>query len=219
MKRKLKFTEAGHRYTLDGKTIPSLSSILDFWFGEYRDYTNGAAADRGTRIHRACEYAVRGCLNRDSLASESENLSGYVDAFENFFLENPEIAKGKPTTEFKTHITHPEGIEENYREIIKCISCGMRLDLVFRQSNTVIEIKSGIPTKKNYWEYSREQMQLNTQIKAISSKRKPTYKWQGYLLYVKADGSYQSAVNFFDSNIWGHFLMAWHGWYNKNMEV
>jgi len=215
---KLRFQKTGHRYALDGKLIPSLSAVLDFWFGEYEDHTSGAAADRGTRIHKACEYAIQGLLDYGSLKTESEDLSGYVRAFERFFVDNPGIAVGKPHPELKTFIISPENIEKNYLEMIQWIGCGMRLDLVFRKTNTIVEIKSGIPAKKHFWGYSREAMQLNTQIKAMSSTNKPASAWTGYILYIKSNGEYRAVKTKFDELIWNHFQYAWIGWYNKNYE-
>lgn len=215
---RLRFRKEDHSYTLGGVKIPALSNILDFWFGEYVDYTNGEAADRGTRIHKACEYYAQGCLDWDSLKTKSEDFTGYIKAFERFFIDNPEIAKGKPTTEHKTSIVWPESIEENYLELTNWIGCGMRLDLIFRQSNAIIEIKSGAPTKNHFWGYSREMMQLNTQIKGISSIRKPPESWTGYILYIRKDGNYRAVKRKFDLNAWYHFVYALTGWYNKNKE-
>jgi hypothetical protein len=212
---RLRFKHEGHSYTLDGAKIPALSNVLDFWFGEYVDHTAGVAADRGQRIHKACEYFSQGCLDWESLKTKDEDFTGYIKAFEKFFIDNPSIAKGKPTTEYKTFITLPEKID--YPEI-KWTGCGMRIDLIFRQTSAIVEIKSGTPLNNHFWGYSREMMQLNTQIKGISSIRKPPEVWTGYILYIRKDGNYQAIKRKYDTNMWYHFLYAMTGWYNKNME-
>jgi len=207
---KLKFNKSDHTYCLDGKWIPALSNVLDFYFGEYQDFTNGKAAERGQYVHKACEYYAKGILG-----GVKEDLTGYINAFARFFKDNPGIMAGKPTTEHKTYITIPENISNN---LINWMGCGMRIDLIFRQSQVVIEIKSGIPAKKHFFYFSREEMQLNTQIHAIASKKKPPNTWTGFLLYLKPDGEYRAVEKEYNFNLWIHFRMALHGWYNKNYD-
>jgi hypothetical protein len=208
---KFRYRDKDHKYFLDGTEIPSLSAVISHYFGSYEDFTDGAAADRGSRIHKACEYFVQGRVDENSLKTKHEDISGYVLAFEKF-LQDHRLINDIPHPEVKKYITYPETINPQ----ILWMGCGMRLDLAFKRSRVVVEIKSGIPAKPQYFGFSREDMQLNTQIKAMSSPRKPPETWRGFLLYIKRNGKYKAIEKKFDTNMWSHFVMAWHGWYNKH---
>lgn len=214
MKPKLRYRDKDHKYFLDGTEIPSLSAVLSHHFGSFEDFTNGAAADRGSRVHKACEYFVQGYLDESSLKTEHDDISGYVRAFKKFLHEHKFI-NDRPHSEVKKYITYPEII---INPQILWLGCGMRLDLVFKIDRVVVEIKSGIPAKPQYFGFTREEMQLNMQIKAMSSPRKPPETWTGFLVYIKKDGKYQAIKKKYDTNLYSHFLMAWHGWYNKHKE-
>jgi hypothetical protein len=207
-----RYRDKDHKYFLDGIEIPSLSAVISHYFGSYEDFTDGAAAGRGSRIHKACELFTRGTLNEASLKTETDDISGYIAAFKKFLSDH--WFTDMPHSEVKKYITYPETINPQ----ILWMGCGMRLDLAFKRSRVVVEIKSGIPAKPQYFGFSREEMQLNTQIKAMSSLRKSPETWRGFLLYIKRDGKYQAIEKKFDANLWSHFVMAWHGWYNKHKE-
>jgi hypothetical protein len=245
---KLTFEKENHRYYLDGRYIPPLSQILDFYFGSFgwnnyekmileylyqqkpkwninfidseikRIEGNKDAADQGARVHRACELFVKGELDTNSLKTPDDDLTGYIEAFKRFLKDHPGLATGKPTTEYKTYTCAQE--EDVYCTLqddwIIRMYVGMRIDLIFRQSRVVVEIKSGIPTKKHFFGFTREEMQLNTQIKAMGSKKKKADSWTGFLLYLKDNGDYRAIEKKFDYNLWYHFCAATNGWYNKN---
>ena len=56
---RLIFYDEGHEYQVDGERVPSVSEVLRFIsrevYGDVNQYTLDNAADRGTRIHKACE--------------------------------------------------------------------------------------------------------------------------------------------------------------------
>lgn len=83
----LEFIEDGHRYLLDGEEIPSVSEILRFAASEvYKDpdkFQMDQAADRGTRVHKACEE-----LDRTGRCECDGDIEGYVKAYQRFLTEN-----------------------------------------------------------------------------------------------------------------------------------
>lgn len=70
----LLFDEAAHRYTLDGRPVPGVTSVLKLVSGA--DYAGvdpdvlARAAARGTAVHRMVELDGQGILDEDSLAEE-----------------------------------------------------------------------------------------------------------------------------------------------------
>ena len=83
----LEFIPDSHEYILDGKRIPSVSEILRFAFyevyGTEKDKAMDRAADRGVRIHRACEEIDRlGATDCDG------NILQYVSAYVQFLKDH-----------------------------------------------------------------------------------------------------------------------------------
>lgn len=68
------FDEASHSYTLDGRPVPGVTSILDpmYDFRFVDPAAMEAARDFGTKVHRTVELSELGALNRKSLAPELE---------------------------------------------------------------------------------------------------------------------------------------------------
>lgn len=68
----IEFIEEGHRYLLDGREVPSVSGIIesgyDFRFVDPDKLA--AAADFGTKVHKAIQLHEEGRLNRATLATE-----------------------------------------------------------------------------------------------------------------------------------------------------
>ena len=83
----LEFIEDTHKYILDGEEIPCVSEITRFVQRElYKDSDPCAmevAADRGTRVHRACEE-----IDRTGTVECDPNISGYVRAYTKFLSEH-----------------------------------------------------------------------------------------------------------------------------------
>lgn len=74
-----------HRYTIDGKEVPSVSSILriltDAVYGPIPKETLAAAAELGTAVHACTEYLDEGELDRTSIAEE---WAPYLAAYESW---------------------------------------------------------------------------------------------------------------------------------------
>lgn len=83
---KLIFYEADHSYEVDGVKLPSVSEILRFMSREI--YSNATqfqldhAADRGTRVHRACEN-----IDRYGSCEADNEIEPYVMAYIQFLKD------------------------------------------------------------------------------------------------------------------------------------
>lgn len=83
----LLFFDQGHRYTLDGEDLPSVSELCRFLsreiYGTVHQYTLDKAADRGSRAHKACEV-----LDLYGKADVSDDILPYVQAYIAFRREH-----------------------------------------------------------------------------------------------------------------------------------
>lgn len=235
MKPRLTFQEKGHQYFLDGKKIPSLTQVINMWFGPWDSWNyqkniilnylykqrkeivvpgsfvdneiirfegEKAAAEKGGRIHKALELEIKKILDPKTLIGEKEDLTGYVKQFNNFLIDHKLDTGEKTHPEIRKYITWNN------------LACGMRLDLLFKQSMVVIEFKTGAVPQPGRFGYTRDQMQLNTQLNACESKRKPVSKWTGFLVYLKED-RYKAIKTKFQYSMWADFLSALKCWYNQ----
>ncbi len=84
----LTFYDADHKYLLDGEEIPSVSEISRFAAREIyqtvTQYQLDHAADRGTKVHAACEN-----LDRYGDVKVDADVIGYVKAYVKFRNEHP----------------------------------------------------------------------------------------------------------------------------------
>lgn len=87
---KLIFFESNHSYEVDGLKLPSVSEIIRFIsreiYANATQYQLDHAADRGTRVHRACEN-----IDRYGSCEADAEIEPYVMAYINFLkTEKPE---------------------------------------------------------------------------------------------------------------------------------
>ena len=81
------FDPVAHRYTLDGRVLPSVTQILR----GLDDFSNvparvlEKARDRGNRVHAACNLAVLGALDENTVDYE---VRPYLDQFRKFLRES-----------------------------------------------------------------------------------------------------------------------------------
>jgi hypothetical protein len=77
---KLLFYDTTHEYEVDGVKVPSVSEVLRFLSREqYQDvaqYTLDNAADRGSKVHKACELLIK-----YGEAEIEADIESYVKAF------------------------------------------------------------------------------------------------------------------------------------------
>lgn len=81
------FFDQGHKYTLDGEEVPSVSELCRFLsrevYGTVAQYTLDQAADRGIRVHKACE-----ALDVYGQVNVTEDIAPYVTAYLKFRREH-----------------------------------------------------------------------------------------------------------------------------------
>ncbi len=84
---RLIFYDEGHEYQVDGEKVPSVSEILRFIsrevYGDVAQYTLDNAADRGTRIHKACEL-----LDKYGKVECDEDIAPYVKGYLRYLRDN-----------------------------------------------------------------------------------------------------------------------------------
>lgn len=83
----LLFFDQGHRYTLDGEEVPSVSELCRFIsrevYGTVAQYTLDRAADRGTRVHKAAE-----ALDVYGKVEVTDDIAPYVQSYLKFRQEH-----------------------------------------------------------------------------------------------------------------------------------
>jgi hypothetical protein len=84
---RFEFDPAAHRYTLDGRELPSVTQILR----GLDDFSNvparvlEKARDRGSRVHAACNLDVLGILDENTVDDE---VAPYLAQFRKFLRES-----------------------------------------------------------------------------------------------------------------------------------
>lgn len=82
----LLFYDDKHRYTVDGEEVPSVSELTRFLtrevYTEVPQYFLDAAADRGTKIHRATE-----ALDKFGKVEIDSDLAAYLQAYVSFMKD------------------------------------------------------------------------------------------------------------------------------------
>lgn len=81
------FFDQGHKYTLDGEELPSVSELCRFLsrevYGDVSQYTLDHAAERGTAVHKACEI-----LDLYGKAEVADDALPYLQAYLKFRKEH-----------------------------------------------------------------------------------------------------------------------------------
>jgi len=57
------FQEEGHQYQIDGVSVPSVTQVVDQLHNFTGSHDATAAMERGTIIHKACEFVILGVLD------------------------------------------------------------------------------------------------------------------------------------------------------------
>lgn len=79
----LVFDEASHRYTLDGKPLPSVTKIIHSVLNPNAAFAPGSA-ERGKAVHLACQLHDEDDLDETSL---SPKIAGYLEGWKAFLAE------------------------------------------------------------------------------------------------------------------------------------
>lgn len=84
---KLLFFDTGHKYTLDGEELPSVSEVTRFIsrevYGDIGQYNLDRAAERGTAVHKATEI-----LDKYGTVEISTDIEPYIKAYIAFRKEH-----------------------------------------------------------------------------------------------------------------------------------
>lgn len=76
--------DAAHRYTLDGRRVPGVTSVLNIAGLVDHQWANQWHLDRGSAIHKSLELYVRGTLD---WATVDDRILGYVKSGVKFLTE------------------------------------------------------------------------------------------------------------------------------------
>ena len=160
-----------HRYTVDGKEVPSVSSILriltDAVYGPIPKETLAAAAAFGTAVHACTEYLDEGDLDRSSV---SEDWVPYLDAYEAWKQDmGPTI----------------EAIELR----LGCPRFAGTLDRIVRFNADPSEVLWVIDLKTTSVLHPHVGVQLAAYV-ALASLMYPGHKWRRAAVQLKGDGTY-----------------------------
>lgn len=164
----LLFYDDEHRYELDGEILPSVSEILRFMsreiYGDISQYRLDNAADRGTRIHKACEV-----LDKYGTVEADEETAPYIRAYIKFRKEH-----AIEWQEIEKAIYHPElryaGTLDRYGNV--------------DGTTAIVDIKSSYRLYKPL-----AKAQLNGYDMAQETRNLPVDKL--YILHLKPDATYK----------------------------
>lgn len=172
MRRKILFDEERHAYTVDGKQVPSVTTILAYvtarHYGDINKEVLRLAAERGTEVHKATETIDYG--------GEPEvypEIVPYVNAYIDFLRD------------FAPEILYAERMvygEAGY--------CGT-IDRVARVlgKTAVIDLKTtASPTRANYISYCAQTLAY---ADALREEDGVQGEIRRFLLFLKKDGKYR----------------------------
>ena len=161
----LLFFDEGHKYTIDGEELPSVSELTRFIsreiYGDVGQFNLDRAADRGTAVHKATEL-----LDKYGTAEIDEDIAPYLQAYIAFRKEHKcEWQK----IEYATH--HPENLYAGTLDRVGTVDGKL----------VVLDIKTSSTIQKPLYT-----AQLNLYRKML-----PDPIEQLVILHLKKDGTYK----------------------------
>ena len=161
----LLFFDEGHKYTLDGEELPSVSQLTRFIsreiYGDVGQFNLDRAAERGTAVHKATEL-----LDKYGKAEIDEDIMPYLQAYICFRKEHKcEWQK----IEYATH--HPNNLYAGTRDRVGTVDGHL----------VVLDIKTSSTIQKPLYT-----AQLNLYRKML-----PDPIEQLVILHLKKDGTYK----------------------------
>lgn len=87
----LDYEEAEHKYTLDGRVLPSVTQILKplECFDAIPQHRLEAAREFGQHVHLACHLYAEGELDEVTI---DDRVGAYLDGYRNFFIDTKSIS-------------------------------------------------------------------------------------------------------------------------------
>lgn len=191
----LQFDEASHTYTLGGKVLPSVTSILSM-VSDYGDISPEVLARKATlghQVHESCQLLIENDLDEGWLAENLPEVVPYVDGFKKFCADlSPRFIR----VEQRLHHArlHYAGTLDLVAEILS--------------NDWLIDIKTTVEIKPV----------AGLQTAAYNAMLPKPAKHRG-VLQLKADGSYKLR-EFEDPSDWVVFqsLLNVHNWKSKNVK-
>lgn len=164
----LLFYDEGHRYEVDGAEVPSVSELCRFIsrevYGDVTQWRLDNAADRGTRVHKACEI-----LDLYGKADVDDDIVPYLQAYLQFRKEH-----GVAYTMIEKSLFHPV---ENYAGTID------RAGTVDGKP-AIVDIKTSCTVQKRLalaqLNFYRRMLELDTPA-----------EYSLYILHLSPDGTYK----------------------------
>ena len=161
----LLFFDEGHKYTIDGEELPSVSELTRFIsreiYGDVGQFNLDRAADRGTAVHKATEL-----LDKYGTAEIDEDIAPYLQAYIAFRKEHMcEWQK----IEYATH--HPNNLYAGTLDRVGTVDGNL----------VVLDIKTSSTIQKPLYT-----AQLNLYRKML-----PDPIEQLVILHLKKDGTYK----------------------------
>lgn len=128
---KLIFFESDHSYEVDGLKLPSVSEVIRFLsreiYANATQYQLDRAADRGTRVHRACEN-----IDRYGSCEADAEIEPYVMAYIEF------LKKQKPKWEL---------IETSMCDLVACYAGTLDRYGLIGEKHVIVDIKTNSSIK------------------------------------------------------------------------
>lgn len=185
----LTFDEAAHKYHLDGRELPSVTTVLDPYTSlEFVDRaTLEAAAELGTHVHSAVHL-----FNVGRLESCPERIQPYVDAWAKFLSESGAVVIG---SEMRVHSE-----KHGYAGTLDSL-------LYWSERECVVDVKSGSVVPKTVGPQTAAYVTAHNEMYSAKVRTR-------YCLHLRPDGTYK-AHKLDDPRDWTIFQSAlnlhrWH---------